>query len=388
MLSVLGPCSPLTRVRARGRTQCIERTHGDSARLGDVLDKELQRDDIEDPAPSGPCLVCFEELAQPTLFDCGHPVCFACTTKMPHKGAVYALPCPCSVEGCKGQISFLSCASASDGFACAPGSPEAVSEWRRYLPIVENAMLRAAGMYPCPSTACTKDSILLFIPPGKTQAAEDTECESCGLHICTTCTRTAGKVVAFHAPFPCAHRVAFEGQLSAIQAGMQRANEIERAVAVQRAREEAEEIEREAAGRHFPRRQHEEEMWERWNGWWEETRRGWSGRHCPKIDELVFELLGKGERTVSYAEIFDAAATVTKAAVEREKQMPLSIDGAQGINGDQAAGHGTSNGAGRNAGRNTTRKKRREHSPTTKRALSNYETFHGLPAGKASVDQV
>jgi len=410
MLSVLGPCSPLTRVCARGRTQCIERMQGDRARLGDVLDKELQRDDIKDPVPSGSCLVCCEELAQPTLFDCGHPVCFACTTNMllaKHKDAVYALPCPCSVEGCKGQISFL---SARDGFACAASSPDAVSEWRRYLPVVENAMLRAAGMYPCPSPACTKNDILLFIPPGKMQAAEDTECESCGLHICTTCTRTAGKVVAFHEPFPCAQRVAFEGQLSAIQAGMQRANEIERAAAVQRERErereeiEREEIERDAAvlaGRHIPRRriprQHEEMMWERegvrgmatlWDGRWEETRRGWIGRHCPKIDEHIFELLGKGEWTVSYAEIFDAAATATKAAVEREKQMPQPIDGSQGINGDQAAGHGTSNGAGQNAGRNTTRKKRREYSPTTKRALSNYETFHALPSGKASVDQV
>jgi hypothetical protein len=135
---------------------------------------------------------------------------------------------------------------------------------------------------------------------------------------------------------------------------MQRANEHERAAAVQRERER-EEIEREAAGRHIPRRhiplQHEEVMWEWWDGRWEETRRGWSGRHCPKIDEHVFELLGKGERTVSYAEIFEAAATATKAAVEREK-------------------------------------KRREHSPTTERALSNYETFHGLPSGTASVDQV
>jgi hypothetical protein len=184
--------------------------------------------------------------------------------------------------------------SARDGFACAASSRDAASEWRRYLPVVENAMLRAAGMYPCPSPACTKNDILLFIPPGKTQAAEDTECESCGLHICTTCTRTAGKVVAFHAPFPCAKRVAVEGQLSAIQAGMQRANEHaanQRAAAVQREREESE---REAAVRHIPR------------------------RHIP---------------------------------VEREK-------------------------------------KRREHSPTTKRALANYEFFHGLPAGKASVDQV
>jgi hypothetical protein len=308
-----------------------------------------------------------------------------------HKDAVYVLPCPCSVEGCKGQISFLSCASESDGFAGAASSPDAVSEWRRYLPVVENAMLRAANMYPCPSPACTKNDILLFIPPEKTQAAEDMECESCGMHICTNCTRTAGKVVAFHAPFPCAQRVAFEGQLSAIQAGMQRANELaanQRAAAVQRAREESE---REAAGRHIPRRhiprQHEEVIWEGWDGRWEETRRGWSGRHCPKIDEHVFELLGKGERTVSYTQIFDAAATATKAAVDREKQMAL-IDGAQGINGDQAAGHGTSNGAVQNAGRNTTRKRPREHSPTTKRALANYETFHGPPAGKASVDQV
>jgi hypothetical protein len=100
------------------------------------------------------------------------------------------------------------------------------------------------------------------------------------------------------------------------------------------------------------------------------------------------ELLGKGERTVSYAEIFDAAATATKAALDREKQMALSIDGAQGINGDKAAGHGTSSGAVQNAGRNTTRKRPRVHSPTTKRALANYETFHGLPSGKASVDQV
>jgi hypothetical protein len=395
MLSVLWPCSPLTRVCARGRTQCIERAHGDSARLEDVLDKELQRDDIEDPAPSGSCLVCCEELEQPTLFDCGHPVCFACTTNMllaKHKDAVYALPCPCSVEGCKGQISFLSCSSVRDGFACAASLPDAVSEWRRYLTVVENAMLRAACIYPCPSPACTKNDILLFIPPEKTQAAEDMECERCGLHICTTCTRTAGKVVAFHAPFPCAKRVAVEGQLSAIQAGMQRANEHaanQRAAAVQREREESE---REAAVRHIPRRHiprhHEEVMWERWDRRWEETRRGWSGRHCPKIDEHVLELLGKGERTVSYAEIFDAAATATKAALDREKQMALSIDGAQGINGDKAAGHGTSSGAVQNAGRNTTRKRPRVHSPTTKRALANYETFHGLPAGKASVDQV
>ena len=135
-------------------------------------------------------------------------------------------------------------------------------------------------------------------------------------------------------------------------------------------------------------------MWGRWDGRWEGTRRGWSGRHCPKIDLHVLELLGKGERTVSYAEIFDAAATATKAAVEREKQMPLPIDGAQGfigaqgINGAQAAGLRTSNDAGQNAGRNTTSKRRREHSPTTERALSNYETLHGLPSGKASVDQV
>jgi hypothetical protein len=142
-------------------------------------------------------------------------------------------------------------------------------------------MFRAAGMYPCPSPACTKDDILLFIPPGKTQAAEDTECESCGLHICTTCTRTEGKVVAFHEPFPCAQRVAFEDQLSAIEACMQRANEIERAA---RERERANEIER--------AREREREV----RGFlrWEETRRGWSGRHCPKIDEHVFELLGKG----------------------------------------------------------------------------------------------
>jgi hypothetical protein len=113
MLSVFGPCSPLTRVCAGGRTQCIDCAYGDRARLGNVLDKELQRDDIEDPAPDGSCLVCCEELAQPTLFDCVHPVCFACTTIMllaKHKDTVSALPCPCSVEGCKGQISFLSCA--------------------------------------------------------------------------------------------------------------------------------------------------------------------------------------------------------------------------------------------------------------------------------------
>ena len=36
----------------------------------------------------------------------------------------------------------------------------------------------------------------------------------------------------------------------------------------------------------------------------------------------------------------------------------------------------------------TVQGERREHSPTTKRALANYETYHGLPSGKASVDQV
>jgi len=285
----------------------VERSQGDSARLGDAIDREMQRDDLEDAhadVPTDVCLVCGEALVQPTLFDCGHAVCVSCTTGMlhaKHKDAIFALACPCSFEGCAGQFSFLACA-AFDGAEAIASSPALTAE----VLTTENVMLRAASMFPCPSPACAKNGTLLFMPSGKSQTSQDTECDSCGMHICVPCTRRAGTCIVFHAPVPCAQRVALENHVSTLRAGKER----------------AEAVEREDRRRRILR--HHEQI----NSMRRRRRQGGADLSMnrrqmeahPEIDAHVLELVGKGARPVSYGEIFDAASTAVRAAEEREKK--------------------------------------------------------------------
>ncbi len=222
-------------------------------RLGDAIDKELQRGDaIEDSAstPSASCLVCSEALLRPT-FDCGHAVCSSCTTRMlsaRHEDALFVMSCPHSVYGCQGKYSFLQMlqdgsdfhddmsagSAASSASSASPAATageikaeaegeEAANEppmdlWKRYTATTENAMLREVGMYPCPSAACSVKAHVIYIPFGSVHHNSwDTECGSCGQHICSRCTHLAGKVVPFHAPLPCDRRVELHHTISILK---------------------------------------------------------------------------------------------------------------------------------------------------------------------------
>lgn len=193
-----------------------------------------QSDMMEHAVHSEVCLVCEEiSSSMPQLFDCGHSVCFDCTTGMllaNYKNAIFAMPCPCSVAGCTGKFAFLQTADVHASLPDASATEEANEEWRRYLPSVANAMLRIAGIYPCPSAACAKNDRVLFIPSaaGLSQDSQDTECGSCGLHICTRCTHDAGKCVPFHGPMPCVRRVDLEDRVSTLHDELHQVEEEER----------------------------------------------------------------------------------------------------------------------------------------------------------------
>ena len=104
--------------------QCLERAHGDFDLLQDVCDKVLESDlaaavelhhnevlpgHTRQPTLSAVCLVCQESLLHPTIFDCDHPVCFACATgilQANYKDSIVAMRCPCRVEGCTGELAL------------------------------------------------------------------------------------------------------------------------------------------------------------------------------------------------------------------------------------------------------------------------------------------
>jgi len=209
--------------------QCLERAHGDSARLQDAVATELEQSDHrDDPTPSKACLVCSDDLEHPVLFDCAHAVCFSCISGMlqANPNCMYAMSCPCApVNGCTGKFAFLQTATVDPS-----ASKEAIEEWKRYRTCIDNAVLRTAGIYPCPSLACAKEDFMLFVPAAARLSRDsDIECGSCGLHICTQCTHVAGKCVPFHAPMPCTRRVELDDRVSRLQAAMLQLEEEERA---------------------------------------------------------------------------------------------------------------------------------------------------------------
>jgi len=207
--------------------QCLERAHGDAARLQDAVATELEQSDHRDePAPSEACLVCSDDLDHPVLFDCAHAICFSCASGMlrANPNCMYALACPCApVNGCTGKFALLQTATERNLRLDTSASPAIGENWKRYRTSIENTVLRTAGMYPCPSPACTKDDFWLFVPAAARLSQDsDIECGSCGLHICTRCTHTAGKCVPFHAPMPCARRVELDDRVSRLQADLLR----------------------------------------------------------------------------------------------------------------------------------------------------------------------
>ena len=220
----LTPCSPKPLITFFW--QCLERACGDTARLQDAVATKLEQSD-HCSAPSKSCLVCSDDLEHPVLFDCAHAVCFSCISGMlqANPKCMYALPCPCApVNGCTGKFAFLQTTTVDPS-----ASKEAVEEWQHYRTSIENAVLRTAGIYPCPSLACAKKDFVLFVPAARLSRDSDIECGSCGLHICTQCTHTAGKCVPFHAPMPCTRRVELDDRVSRLQAAMLQLDEDERA---------------------------------------------------------------------------------------------------------------------------------------------------------------
>jgi len=213
--------------------QCLERAHGDAARLQDAVATELEQSDHHDDlAPSEACLVCGDDLDHPVLFDCAHAVCFSCASGMlrANPNCMFALACPCApINGCTGKFALLQTATERNLRLDTSASPAIVEEWKRYRTSIENTVLRTAGIYPCPSPACAKEDFMLFIPAARLSQDSDIECGSCGLHICTHCTHSAGKCVPFHAPMPCKQRVELDDRVSRLQADLLRLVEEERA---------------------------------------------------------------------------------------------------------------------------------------------------------------
>mmetsp|Transcript_67016 Transcript_67016/g.108683 ORF Transcript_67016/g.108683 Transcript_67016/m.108683 type:complete len:987 (-) Transcript_67016:61-3021(-) len=300
--------------------KCLERAHGDAARLQDAVATELEQSDHRDePAPSEACLVCSDDLDHPVLFDCAHAICFSCASGMlrANPNCMYALACPCApVNGCTGKFAFLQTATVDPS-----ASKEAIEEWKRYRKCIENAVLRTAGIYPCPSLACAKEDFMLFIPAARLSQDSDIECGSCGLHICTRCTHTAGKCVPFHAPMPCARRVELDDRVSRLQADLLRLVEEGRTADIAAA-----EAEREDNRRLLRQEAHEDHHRMGFN--LPHRRRGGysSDNSHLQIEEQTFDAVGRGTRSVSYAEIFQAALNAAKAAVEKEQQQQASLD--------------------------------------------------------------
>jgi hypothetical protein len=237
----------------------------------------------------------------PSLFDCGHAVCFACTTGMllaTYRDANFAMPCPYhSLNGCEGRVAVLP-EHKVDAKAMLYSHPDAPEEWKRYVRRLDDEMLRAAGMFACPSAFCSTSERVLFVPTAAAHTSCNTQCECCGLSLCRQCTHLAGRAVPSHLPLPCSRQVEIQSMASNLQAAL--------------AREEEAARDREQARRREEHARHRERWEERWllrirghsySAWSREP------REFPEIDAQIRRLL-PAVGGISYAEIFRAAHTV------------------------------------------------------------------------------
>ena len=257
------------------------------------MDMELGRTenntDVSQPSVADApavCGICAEYMQGSSMFDCGHAVCFTCTTgmlKARDADASYVMSCCFSMEGCTGQLAVLPNKLRLDsllGNSDADGS----KEWRRYISCAEDAFLRSVGMYPCTSTTCRAQDVI-FVPDVK--VAHHTQCGRCGEFICTLCTHMAGKCVPSHAPLPCARRVELQHCILTLKNLVQ---DSERAV-----RRESNNRRESQIRRDF----HE----------------GIQQMLHPTIEQQIVDAVGNGVRKTSCAEIFAAFKTV-KSAIE------------------------------------------------------------------------
>ncbi len=308
--------------------QCLEKAHGDSSRMQDVLATVIEEGDMVcDPVEeANVCVVCSEDegLRGPPLFDCGHAVCFACTTGMllaTYRDANFAMHCPFhSLNGCEGRVAVLP-EHKVDARALLQSHPDAPEEWKRYMQRLDDAILRAAGMFACPSAFCSRSERVLFVPTAAAHASCATECECCGLSICRQCTHQAGRPVPSHLPLPCSRQVELWNMSSNLQADL--------AQAEQEARD------REQARRHEEQARRRDRQAERrllriggdsYSAWSMEP------REFPEIDAQILHMLPAVARGVSYSSIFRAAQTVVTTGKEKETE-----ESTQAAAGDPAA---------------------------------------------------
>lgn len=295
---------------------CLEGAHGDSARMQDRVARMLEQgDEAEDPLPtdSCTCLVCgVDGVKDAGIFDCGHNVCFACATGMllaNYRDANFAMPCPySSLERCEGKITVLALDDIlvrARNMSCE--QPEAPEQWEHYMRRVNDAMLRAAGMFPCTTPSCATSCCVLFVPAASSRQARRIECDGCGLSICSRCTHQAGKLVPNHAPLPCARRVEIEDLASTLK---QELADIERAT-----REATRTITDE-----LRTRLHRDALVGRHHRLADVADFHSFTHESLDIDAQVLSALriGEGTSAISYTEIFSVAAEVMKKAAEEE----------------------------------------------------------------------
>ena len=293
-----------SRLRAR---QCLEKCQGDSARMQDNIAKVIEEDEMFcDPAEEmSVCVVCGEDDGHGgiSLFDCGHAVCFDCTTGMllaTYRDANFAMPCPYhSLKGCKGRVALLP-EHKVEARALTHSNPDAPKEWEQYMRRLDDAKLKAAGMFACPSAFCLASPALclerVFVVP--TAAAHtwcDTDCDSCGLAICCDCTHLAGRPVPSHLPIACSRQVDIRNMASNLQADL--------------AQEEQEARDREEARRREARRFHLELR----HGGDFFAALSMKPREFPEIDAQIRQFLPPCGG-ISYSSIFRAAQTASEAS--------------------------------------------------------------------------
>lgn len=252
-----------------------------------------ERDDAQMKDES--CRLCGEDMKDLSMFDCGHAVCFTCTTNMLKArdvDASFVMSCCFSVEGCKGQLAVMPNKSRVESMLS--DTEDGSEEWRRYMACAENVMLRASGMFPCTSATCRAQD-LLFVPDA--EVSNHTQCGSCGVFICTMCTHAAGKCVPSHAPLPCARRVELEDSILTLKSRIQEAERAVRREAAQRMRDREMQRHDDQDMLHFGRQ---------------------GGSH-PVIEQEIVDAVGKGQRETSAAEIFAAIDAAVSAAKSAEK---------------------------------------------------------------------
>jgi len=311
---VVATAAKITGSRLHAR-QCLEKAQGDSARMQDLIATVIEEDHMVcHPAEQeSVCVVCGEDegCRGPSLFDCGHAVCFECTTNMllaTYRDANFAMPCPHHpLEGCEGRVAVLP-EHEVDNRALLHRDPDAPEEWGQYVRRLDDANLRAAGMFPCPSAFCSTSERVIFVPTAVGHTSCDTKCECCGLAICPQCTHLAGRPVPSHLPLPCSRQVDLGNVASNLQAAL--------------AQEEREARDREHAWQleeHARRRdRREERRLFRLGG---DFSSAWSmePREFPEIYAKILYMLPADGR-ISYADIFRAAQTVVTTKKARANE--------------------------------------------------------------------